>query len=1072
LWLVQRITDDGGVAYNFPLVFRLRGTLDLAALRAALRDVTGRHEALRTRFEEYEGEPYQRIVPAEEADPSFTVIDCAEQDLSARIEEAQRRPFDLSTELPLRAEVLRLGPADQVVALVLHHITTDEWSDRPFLADLGLAYEARAVGRASEWERDLPVQYADYTLWQNRLLDEVGERQLAYWTETLRDLPEKLELPLDRERPDRFTGRAGVVRAELPAGTGSALRELSGAQGVSLFMLFQAATATLLHRLGAGDDIPLGVPIAGRTDSALDDLVGFFVNTLVLRTDLSGDPAFTELLSRVRESTLAAFEHQDLPFDRVVEAVNPARAAGRNPLFQVMIGYHYRPDGDPELFGLDTEWFDMDTGMAKFDLDFTFVDHGDDRPLTLLLEYAADLVDPRTADGLVERLVALLEQIVRSPGQPVGALRILTDAEARDALTTWNDTGRPVEARTVPELFAETVRARPDATALVTSGGRLTFAQLAARAADITRALLRRGAAPETVIGLALPRDEMVPAILGVLASGAAYLPLDPEYPAHRLEFMLSDAAPRCVLTTAALAPKLPDGHELVLLESLGEELRENLGEEEPDGTGQIPPDPASAAYIIFTSGSTGVPKGVVGTHRGLSNLFGSHREDLIEPAERAAERSAERSEARSALRALHAASFSFDGSWEPMLWLLAGHELHVVDEATMTDPAALLGHLAAERMDFVDVTPTYLRELTHHGFLEPGGYVPGVVAVGGEATPAPVWERLRALPGTMVHDLYGPTECAVDAYGWHGETDGRTWAGPLANTRAHVLDAMLRPVPAGVAGELYLAGEGLARGYLNRPALTAERFTADPFGPPGSRMYRTGDLARRRADGTLEFLGRADDQVKLRGLRIELGEIESLVAAHPAVATAAVIVREDTPGVPRLVGYVVPAPGHTPDPDELRSHTAATLPAYMVPAAFVTLEALPRTISGKLDRAALPAPDFSAGPAGRRPRTPAEEILCEQFAEALGVERVGIDDDFFALGGHSLLAMRLVAKARATLGAHLSLRTVFDAPTVARLATALAEESGGPRPALIALTAGERPERLPLSSAQQRLWG
>ncbi|WP_405987032.1 amino acid adenylation domain-containing protein [Streptomyces sp. NBC_00872] len=1064
LWLVQRITDDSGVAYNFPLVFRLRGTLDLAALRAALRDVAGRHEALRTRFEEHEGEPYQRIVPADEADPSFTVTDCAEEDLPARIEEAQRRPFDLSTELPLRAEVLRLGPADQVVALVLHHITTDEWSDRPFLADLGFAYEARAAGRVPEWERDLPAQYADYTLWQNRLLEEVGERQLAYWTETLRELPEKLELPLDRERPARFTGRAGVVRAELPAGTGSALRELSGAQGVSLFMLFQAATATLLHRLGAGDDIPLGAPIAGRTDSALDDLVGFFVNTLVLRTDLSGDPAFTELLSRVRESALAAFEHQDLPFDRVVEAVNPARAAGRNPLFQVMIGYHYRPEGDPDLFGLDTEWFDMDTGMAKFDLDFTFIDHGGDRPLTLLLEYAADLVDPRTADGLVERLVALLEQVVRAPEQPVGALRILTDAEALAARTTWNDTDRPVEPRTVPELFAETVRARPDATALVTAGGRLTFAQLAARAEDITRALLRRGAGPETVIGLALPRAEMVPAILGVLASGAAYLPLDPDHPAHRLEFMLSDAAPRCVLTTAALAPGLPDGRELVLLETLGDELPETPGEREPGGTGRTP-RPASAAYIIFTSGSTGTPKGVIGTHRGLSNLFGSHRQDLIEPAERAA--------GRSALRALHAASFSFDGSWEPMLWLLAGHELHVVDEATMTDPAALLGYLVAERMDFVDVTPTYLRELTHHGFLDPGGYLPGVVAVGGEATPAPVWERLRALPGTAVHDLYGPTECAVDSYGWHGEADGDTWAAPLANIRAHVLDATLRPVPAGVAGELYLAGEGLARGYLNRPTLTAERFTADPFGPPGGRMYRTGDLARRRADGTLEFLGRADDQVKLRGLRIEPGEIESLVGAHPGVATAAVVVREDTPGVPRLVAYAVPAPGHTLDPDELRTHTAAALPAYMVPAAFVALEALPRTVSGKLDRAALPAPDFSAGPAGRRPRTPAEEILCGQFAEVLGVERVGVDDDFFALGGHSLLAMRLVAKVRASLGAHLSLRTVFDAPTVARLATALTGEgeTGGHRPPLTALTAGERPERLPLSSAQRRLW-
>uniref|UniRef100_UPI00062532BD non-ribosomal peptide synthetase n=1 Tax=Streptomyces odonnellii TaxID=1417980 RepID=UPI00062532BD len=1077
LWLVQRLTDGGGVAYNFPLVFRLRGALDLAALRAALRDVAGRHETLRTRFEEYEGEPYQRIVPAEEAEPAFTVTDCAEQDLPACVEEIQRRPFDLSAELPLRAEVLRLGPDDQVVALVLHHITTDEWSDRPFLADLSLAYEARAAGRAPLWERDLPAQYADYTLWQNRLLDDVGERQLAYWTETLRDLPERVELPLDRRQPEQVTGRAGTVRLELPTGTAGALRELSATQGVSMFMLFQAATAALLHRLGAGDDIPLGAPIAGRTDAALDDLVGFFVNTLVLRTDLSGDPAFTELLARVRESALAAFEHQDLPFDRVVEAVNPARVADRNPLFQVMIGYHYRPDGDPDLFGLDTEWFDMDTGMAKFDLDFTFVDHGDDRPLTLLLEYAADLVDPGTAELLVARTVALLEQIVRAPGQPVGALRVLTDAEDQAARTTWNDTGRPVESRTVPEIFAGTVRARPDATALVTSGGRLTFARLAAKADGITRALKRHGAAPGTVVGLALPRDEMVPAILGVLASGAAYLPLDPDYPADRLEFMLSDAAPRCVLTTAALAPKLPDGHELVLLETLGD-LRDmadlgdfghpgNLvdighpGQEEPaDGSGRIAPHPASAAYIIFTSGSTGTPKGVVGTHRGLSNLFGSHHEDLILPAERAT--------GRSVLRALHAASFSFDGSWEPMLWLLAGHELHVVDETTMTDPAALLGRLTAGRMDFVDFTPTYLGELIHHGFLEPGGYVPGVVAVGGEATPPPVWDLLRALPGTAVHDLYGPTECAVDSYGWHGEADGRTWAAPLANIRAHVLDAALRPVPAAVAGELYLAGEGLARGYLNRPALTAERFTADPYGPPGSRMYRTGDLVRRRADGTLEFLGRADDQVKLRGLRIEPGEIESRLGTHPGVATAAVIVREDTPGAPRLVGYAVPAPGHTLDPAGLRAHIAAALPAHMVPAAFVTVEALPRTVSGKLDRAALPAPDLSAAPAGRRPRTPAEEILCEQFAEVLGVERVGIDDNFFELGGHSLLAMRLVVKVRAALGAHISLRTVFDAPTVARLAMAQAGRTGGHRPAL---TAGERPGRLPLSSAQRRLW-
>ncbi|MEU3188329.1 amino acid adenylation domain-containing protein [Streptomyces sp. NPDC006923] len=1053
LWLVERLSG-GGAAYNFPLVFRLRGELDLGALRTALRDVAGRHESLRTRFREHQGEPYQWIVPAGQADPEFTVTDCSEEELPERIEAAKRRPFDLGAELPLRAEVLRIGATDHVVAVMLHHITTDEWSDRPFLADLDAAYAARSAGRAPDWT-PLPVQYADYTLWQERLLADVGERQAAYWTETLAGMPEDLALPLDRPRPARATGRGGTVRVELPAETGGALRELSGERGVSMFMLFQAATATLLHRLGAGDDIPLGAPIAGRTDAAADDLVGFFVNTLVLRTDLSGDPTFGDLLGRVREAALAAFEHQDLPFDHVVEAVNPTRVADRNPLFQVMLGYHYRPDGDPDLLGLETEWFDMDTGTAKFDLDFTFVDHGAGRPIALVLEYAEDLADPETAGLLVERLVALLEQVAAAPDRPVGSLRVLTDAEATAAVTTWNDTDRPVERRTVPELFAETVRARPDQVALVTGGARLTFAELSARADAVAGLLRRRGAAPETVVGLALPRHEMVPAILGVLASGAAYLPLDPEYPADRLEFMLTDAAPLCVLTTTGLAAKLPStGHETLLLDDPAL-LTDPAGDHVP--VAPAAPNPAAAAYIIFTSGSTGRPKGVVGTHRGLSNLFASHREDLIEPAERAA--------GGAALRAVHAASFSFDGSWDPLLWLLAGHELHVVDEATMTDPAALLGHLDEHRIDYVDLTPTYLRELIHHGFLDPGHHRPGVLTVGGEATPAPLWERLCALPDTVVHDLYGPTECAVDAYGWHGGDPG--WAAPVGNIRAHVLDGSLRPVPVGVAGELYLAGEGLARGYLNRPGLTAQRFTADPFGAPGSRMYRTGDLARRNADGTLRFLGRADDQVKLRGFRIELGEIESLVAGRPEVAAAAVVIREDTPGIPRLVAYAVPAPGHTPDPAALRAHAAAALPEHMVPAAFVTVESLPRTISGKLDRAALPAPDFSAALSGRRPRTPREEILCEQFADVLGVERVGIDDDFFALGGHSLLAMRLVAKVRSALGAQVSLRAVFDAPTVARLVTRL-EATGEPRPALVARP---RPRRLPLSSAQQRLW-
>ncbi|MFG3660988.1 amino acid adenylation domain-containing protein [Streptomyces sp. NPDC047706] len=1050
LWLVERITG-GGVAYNFPLVVRLRGALDLDALRAALRDVTDRHEALRTRFVTEDGEPYQWIAPPGAVEPGVRVTDCAEEELAARIEAAQRRPFDLSTELPLRADVLRLGAEDHVLALVLHHITTDEWSDRPFLADLNRAYAARAAGRQPD-EAPLPVQYADYTLWQERLLADAGDAQLAYWTRALRDLPEEIPLPLDRPGAARATGRGATVRLGLPDATAAALRELAAAHQVSMFMLFQAATAALLHRLGAGDDIPLGAPIAGRTDSAVDDLVGFFVNTLVLRTDLSGDPTFAELLGRVREAALAAFEHQDVPFDRVVEAVNPARVADRNPLFQVMLGYHHRPGGDPALFGLPTEWFEMDTGTAKFDLDFTFVDHGAGRDMVLLLEYATDLTDAETATRLAERLVSLLEQVARDAARPVGSLTVLTADEESAATTLWNDTARPPETRSVPEILDDVVRARPGAPALVAGGERLSFRELAERADAVARLLLRRGAGPETVIGLALPRHLMVPALLGVLRSGAAYLPLDPEHPADRLEFMLRDTAPLCVLTTSALAPRLPDGCERVLLD-----------EADHRGDGETPapvtPAPSNAAYVIFTSGSTGRPKGVVGTHRGLSNLFAAHREDLVVPAQRAA--------GRTCLRAAHAASFSFDGSWEPLIWLLAGHELHVTDEATMADPAALLAHLGREGIDFLDVTPTYLRELIHHGFLEPGGHLPGVIAVGGEATPAALWERLCALPDVQVHDLYGPTECAVDAYGRHRDASGR-WAAPLDNIRAHVLDATLRPVPVGVTGELYLAGEGLARGYLNRPGMTAERFTADPFGTPGSRMYRTGDLARRRRDGTLEFLGRADSQVKLRGFRIEPGEIETLLAGHPDVATAAVVVREDTPGVRRLVAYVLPAGDREPDPAQLRGHAAAALPAHMVPAAFVTVAALPRTVSGKLDEKALPAPELAPLSSGRRPRTPREDLLCEAFAAVLDVPEVGVDDDFFALGGHSLLAMRLTARIRAALGAEVSLRTVFDAPTVARLARRLTHDRHSARPAL---TARPRPERLPLSSAQQRLW-
>ncbi|WP_399120769.1 amino acid adenylation domain-containing protein [Streptomyces sp. KM273126] len=1035
LWLVERITG-GGVAYNFPLVFRLRGTLDLDALQTALRDVTDRHEVLRTRFVEENAEPYQWIVPPGAAEPEFRVADIGEGEMAGLIEEAQRRPFDLSTELPVRAAVLRLGGNDHVVALVLHHIATDEWSDLPFLTDLTTAYQARREGRAPEWA-PLPVQYADYTLWQDTLLGQVGEVQLAHWTEALRDLPEELSLPLDRPRPEEPTGRGGKVRMELSPDTGRALRELSGATGTSMFMLFQAATAALLHRLGAGDDIPLGAPIAGRTDAALDDLVGFFVNTLVLRTDLSGNPGphegvtFRELLARVRQSSLEAFEFQDLPFDRVVEAVNPPRVAGRNPLFQVMLGYHYRPDGDPDVLGMPAEWFDMDTGMAKFDLHFTFVDEvGRDR-LVLLLEYALDLCDESTAERTAGRLVRLLEQVAAEPDRPIRDVEVLEQAERESVLVRWNDTVHEVPATTLQELFRAQAARTPGALALVFGEQRLTYAELDARVERTARVLAGLGVGPERTVAVALPRSvDLVVALLAVHRAGGAYLPLDTGRPRERLAIVLEEARPVCVIEDV-----LPEGPE-----------------------GELPTsfDPLSPAYVIYTSGSTGRPKGVVVPHEGIVNrllwmqdAYGLTGQD----------------------RVLQKTPSGFDVSvWEFFWPLITGAALVVARPGGHQDPAYLAGLIREQGVTTAHFVPSMLQV-----FLEEpaAARCTGLrrVMCSGEALPVAVAGRFHEMLSAELHNLYGPTEASVDVTAVEVlPGDERVVIGrPVWNTRAYVLDAGLRPVPPGVAGELYLAGVQVARGYLDRPGLTAERFVADPYGAPGARMYRTGDLARWRPDGTLDFLGRTDHQVKIRGVRIEPGEIETVLARHGSVGHAVVVPHDQ-----RLVAYVVPAAGEVTDAAALRGHTAAALPEHMVPAAFVTLDALPLTPNGKLDRRALPAPDFAAGSgSGGRARDLREEILCGLFADVLGVERIGVDDDFFALGGHSLLAMRLVAGIRGVFGAGVPLRTVFDAPTVARLAARLAArpaEDGtfGVRPAL---APRERPRRLPLSSSQQRLW-
>ncbi|MFJ7068029.1 amino acid adenylation domain-containing protein [Streptomyces sp. NPDC101115] len=1059
LWFLAQ-AEGPATTYNVTLALRLTGPLDPAALESALGDVVARHESLRTVFGAHDGVPYQRVLPAAPA-PLLTVTDRPVQELVGHT-------FDLSVDIPLHAYLRPESPDEHVLLLVMHHIASDGWSLRPLFRDLAEAYTARLGGERPVWE-PLPVQYADYTLWQYRLLGDDSDpesplsRQLAHWREALSGLPDELPLPFDRPRPAVASHRGDVVPLELDAELHARLAELAAAHGATLFMVLQAAYATLLHRFGAGDDLPVGTPLAGRLDPALDELVGFFASTLVLRTDLTGRPTFAELLGRVRESDLAAYAHQDVPFERLVEELNPVRTLARHPLFQVMIAFDNTAGGGPEFPGTRTAYEPLGLPTTAFDLTLNLSErhHADGSPAGLEggLEFATDLFDRATAERLAEALARLLAQAADDPHRPVAELDVLGE-DGRAALASWHDTARPGDDVLVPAAFAAQAAATPDDTALVFGGTRLTYAELDARSSRLAHGLIASGVGPEDVVALALPRSAAsVVAVLAVLKAGAAFLPLDAEYPRDRIAHMLADARPAAVLTAAGWPlPEVLDG--LIVLDAGEENWADRPADAPPVRVG-----PSHAAYVIYTSGSTGRPKGVVVRHGGLANLLAFHRDVTVATAREA--RPGRR------FRFAQTASLSFDTALETLLWMVAGHELHLLDDDLRRDAAAIVRYAEDTGVDVIDVTPGHAQRLVEEGLLD--RCPPALLMVGGEAVGQNLWTALTAAPDTVVLNMYGPTECTVDALHHRLSGDPRPLIGrPLPNLRAHVLDAGLRPVPPGVPGELYLSGAGLARGYLGRPALTAERFVADPFAPAGpllpeggqgGRMYRTGDLVRRRPDGRIEYLGRTDHQVKVRGFRIELGEIETVLTAHPDVLQAAVLPYDDNTAGLRLAAYVV---ARTPlDPAALRAHASAALPDHMVPAAFVTLDALPLTVNGKLDRSALPAPDFAVATGGRAARTAPEEILCGLFAEVLGVTgQVSADDDFFALGGHSLLATRLLSRVRSVLGAELGIRDVFEAPTVAGLAQRL--DGAGTR---LALTAGDRPEHLPLSSAQRRLW-
>ncbi|MGW2130386.1 amino acid adenylation domain-containing protein [Streptomyces coelicoflavus] len=1067
LWFLSRL-EGPSAAHNIPTTLRLSGSLDREALAGALADVVTRHESLRTVFAEDEQGPHQIVLDPERARPEPRITPTDAAGLPEELRRAARQGFDLAAEPPLRAHLFELGADDHVLMLLVHHIASDGgWSTPVLVRDLTTAYTARCAGEAPAWT-PLPVQYADYTLWQHEVLgseddpDSLVSRQVAHWSETLRDLPEELPLPTDRPRPAESSYRGATVPVALSAQLHRRLEHLARENRASLFMVVQAGLAALLSKLSGSTDVPLGTPIAGRTDEALEDLVGFFVNTLVLRTDVSGDPTFTDLVARARQTDLAAYAHQDVPFERLVEVLNPSRAMGRHPLFQTMLAFNNVDQkaalGEGRLPGLTVSGDKVGTGVAQFDLLLAVADSraddGTPAGITGHLEYSEDLFDRSTAETLVRRLTLLLDALTDQPGLPLSRIGVLEDDERGRILGSWLGTAAEVPRATLPALFAAQAARTPQALAVRHRERTLTYAELDARSTRLARLLIGRGAGPERFVGIALPRTELtLVAVLGVLKSGAAYVPVDPDYPADRQAHLLRDAAPGLLLTARDVAGRLPvEGAEPVVLDDPATEaaLAALPAGEVSDAERAAPLLPAHAAYAIYTSGSTGLPKGVVVPHENVADL---------------AAWAADEFGAAGMSHVVASTSLNFDVSVFEMFGpLLSGGAVEVMRDVLELGDTAHTGR----SVSLISGVPSAVAQLVGDG----GPLVAArEVVLAGEAVSArDAGAVVRAVGAERFANIYGPTEATVYAAAWYSrdEITGVPPIGaPIRNTRLYVLDRALQPVPVGVAGELYIAGPGLARGYHRRAGLSAERFVADPHGAAGTRMYRTGDLVRWSADGNLDYLGRTDFQVKVRGFRIEPGEIEAVVRGHAGVARTAVLVREDRPGDRRLVAYVVPAAGHTVDRARLRAHVAAALPEYMVPSAFVALDALPLNPSGKLDRAALPAPEYGPARPGRAPRTPHEVILCGLFAEVLGLPEVFIDDDFFVLGGHSLLATRLAGRIRATLGEELTIRQFFETPTVAGLAAALG--SGGPaRPPL---RATGRRARVPLSSAQQRLW-
>jgi amino acid adenylation domain-containing protein len=1031
LWVLHQI-NPRDTSYNEIAPFRVVGALDVPALERAVREVLRRHEVLRSAFAQEDGDAVQRVadLPA----PALVPEDLAGLDAGAReaaLRERMRRemraPYDLARGPLLRASLLRMAEQEHVLLIGLHHAVTDGWTRGVLLRELRTLYGAFARGEASPLP-PLPVQYGDFAAWQRQRLEGEALRQrLEWWKQHLAGAPAVLDLPADHPRPAAQSFRGGYRTLRLPMERLEALRALGREEGGTLFMVLMSAFQVLLARWSGQHDLVVGTPVAGRERQEVEGLMGCFVNTLALRGDLSGDPPFRELLRRTREASVAAFARQDVPFERVVEELRPERTTAHSPIFQAMFTLQVAPGPAANPDGLIIRPMAFDRTTAKFDvlLDAFEGETG----LILGLEYATDLFEASTAARMLSHLDTLLAGAAADPGTRISALPLLDD-EDRARLAAWNATERAYPpADGLHRAFEAQALRTPDAVALVAEEGTLTYAQLDARANRIARRLAALGVGRGARVGVCLERGAgMVASLLAVMKAGAAYVPLDPGYPAARLEGMLEDADVGALVTESRLADRLPaHGAAVLALDADAATI-----DAESAAPVDVDADPDLPVYVIFTSGSTGRPKGAANAHRGVLNrlfwmqeAYGLTADDVV----------------------LQKTPFSFDVSvWEFFWPLMTGARLVVARPEGHRDPAYLAGLIEREGVTTVHFVPSMLAAFLDAAGAARCGSLRRVVC-SGEALSAELVARFHARmpPSAELHNLYGPTEAAVDVtYHPCSRGDARRTVPigrPVANTQVHVLEPSGEPAPVGVPGELHIGGVQVGLGYLGRPALTSERFVPDPFGGPGARLYRTGDRARWTAEGVVEYLGRLDFQVKVRGLRIELGEIEAALVAHPSVREAVAAVRAAPAGDPLLVAYVV-ADGGGADAEALREHLGRSLPEYMVPSAFVTLDALPLSPNGKLDRRALPDPDFAARTRPYvAPRSPVERVVAGIWAELLKAERVGVDDDFFALGGHSLLAVQAAARAQDAFGVEIPLGYVFSQPTVAGLSAALSAD-------------------------------